>query len=566
MSDSARRGDVVGSVSGRPAEPERAGARQWLGLALLVVPTLLLAADISVLYLALPHLGVDLAPTSTQTLWIIDIYAFLLSGFLITMGTLGDRVGRRRVLMAGAVTFGLAALLAAYATSPETLIAARALMGLAGAALLPSTVALITSMFRDPAQRTQAIGVWASSFSAGLALGPLVGGGLLEHFWWGSVFLVNVLVMALVLILGPVLLPEFRDRSAGRMDLTSATLALATVVLTIYGIKEAAKDGLDSTTVMAVAVGVVAGVAFARRQQRLTDPLVELSLFRSRMFAGSLAVLLLGMATIGGIYLFVTQHLQSVEGLSPIGAGLWLLPPATALVVSSMVAPAIARRLPPGSVVAGGLTVTAIGFLGLTQVPSSSGLGWLVGGFLLVYVGVAPLVVLGTDLVVAGAPPDKAGSAAGVAQTGTELGVALGIAILGSVGSAVYRGKMDDAAVPADTRGDAAAAARDSLAGAAAAAEELPAAAAARLVESAGDAFAHGLGTVAALGAVMAAGLAVASTVLLRHQRPANGWRDGGTGDVGPEPAHTGHEPTATTSGGRGIRMARPTQERSIHP
>jgi MFS transporter, DHA2 family, multidrug resistance protein len=532
--------------SAQSARLERAGTREWLGLALLVVPTLLLAADITVLYLALPHLSVDLGPTSTETLWIIDIYGFLLAGFLITMGTLGDRIGRRRLLMDGAVAFGLAALLAAYATGPGALIAARALMGVAGAALLPSTLALITTLFPDPAQRTQAIGVWASSFSGGIALGPLMGGGLLEHFWWGSVFLVNVAVMAVVLLLAPLLLPEFRDRSAGRPDLISVTFSLAAVIPAIYGVKELAKDGLDPTSVAAIAVGAVAGLAFVHRQRLLPDPLVDLSLFRSRTFAGALAILLLGMAAVGGIYLFVTQYLQLVEGLSPIAAGLWLLPPATALVVSSMLAPVVARRVRPNYVVAGGLAISSLGFLTLTLVSGSSELGWLVAGFLLVYLGTAPLVVLGTDLVVGGAPVDKAGSAAGISQTATELGVALGIAVLGSVGSAVYRDRVEGA-VPADTPGDAAAAARDSLAGAAAAAGELPPAIAARLMEAAGDAFASGLGTVAGLGALVAGGLAVAATVLLRHPARSAEESAQATGGTGAEPGDRAHhEPRPT--------------------
>jgi DHA2 family multidrug resistance protein-like MFS transporter len=539
------------AASAQPAEQERAGARQWLGLALLVVPTLLLAADITVLYLALPHLSVDLGPTSTGTLWIIDIYGFLLAGFLITMGTLGDRIGRRRLLMAGAVAFGLAALLAAYASGPGVLIAARALMGVAGAALLPSTLALITTMFQDPAQRTQAIGVWASSFSGGIALGPLMGGVLLEHFWWGSVFLVNLAVMAAVLLLAPLLLPEFRDRSAGRPDLTSVSLSLAAVIPAIYGVKELAKDGADPTSVAAIAVGALAGVAFVHRQRRLADPLVDLSLFRSRTFAGALAVLLLGMAAVGGIYLFVTQYLQLVEGLSPIAAGLWLLPPATALVVSSMLAPALARRVRPNYVVAAGLAISSVGFLTLTLVSGTSGLGWLVAGFLLVYLGTAPLVVLGTALVVGGAPPDKAGSAAGISQTATELGVALGIAVLGSVGSAVYRDRMEDA-VPADTPADAAAAASDSLAGAAAAAGELPAAVSARVLDAAGDAFASGLGTVAAIGALLAGGLAAAATVLLRHPESSAEPVDDTTGATSADPGDRApDDPTPTLSGSR---------------
>lgn len=334
-----------------PQPSERAGTRQWLGLALLVLPTLLLAADITVLYLALPLLSADLGPTGTETLWIIDLYGFVLASLLITMGTVGDRIGRRRLLMIGAVTFGLAALLAAYAMSPATLIVARAFMGVAGAIMLPSTVALIATMFQEPAQRTQAIGVWAASFSAGIALGPLVGGGLLESFWWGSVFLVNVLVMGMVVGMAPLVLPEDRSSVVGRIDVPSMTLSLAAVIATIYGIKELAHGGMAVRADVAIAAGLLAGVAFVRRQSRLTDPLLDVSLFRGRTFSGAVAVLLVGMATIGGIYLFVTQYLQFVEGLTPIAAGLWLLPSATALVVSSMLTPVVARRARPSHVV-----------------------------------------------------------------------------------------------------------------------------------------------------------------------------------------------------------------------
>ncbi|HZA25693.1 MAG TPA: MFS transporter, partial [Dehalococcoidia bacterium] len=195
----------------------RATRREWIGLGVLAIACVLYAMDLTVLHLAVPSLSADLQPSSVQLLWIIDVYGFLVGGSLITMGTLGDRIGRRKLLLIGAAAFGVASVMAAFSTSAEMLIAARALMGVAGATLAPSTLSLIFSMFRDPRQRSVAIGVWISGFSAGAAIGPVVGGVLLEFFWWGSVFLLALPVMALLLALGPRVLPEFRDPQAGRL-------------------------------------------------------------------------------------------------------------------------------------------------------------------------------------------------------------------------------------------------------------------------------------------------------------------------------------------------------------
>src|SRR5688572_32719345 len=224
--------------------PARAGRREWLGLAVIALPCVLYSMDLTVLNVAVPHLSADLQPSSSQLLWIIDIYGFLVAGFLITMGTLGDRIGRRRLLLIGAVAFGLGSVLAAFSTSAEMLIVARALLGVAGATLAPSTLSLIFNMFHDPQQRTFAIGVWIASYSAGAAIGPLLGGVMLEFFWWGSVFLLGVPVMALILIAGPRLLPESKDPDAGRLDLTSAALSIVAVLAVIYGFKQIAEDGL----------------------------------------------------------------------------------------------------------------------------------------------------------------------------------------------------------------------------------------------------------------------------------------------------------------------------------
>ena len=221
-----------------------AGRREWMGLAVIALPCLLYSMDLTVLELAVPKLSADLKPSSSQLLWIMDVYGFLLAGFLLTMGTLGDRIGRRRLLLIGAAAFGVASVLAAFSTSAEMLIATRALLGVAGATLAPSTLSLIRNMFVNTEQRAFAIGVWATSFAVGTAIGPLAGGFLSEFFWWGSVFLLAVPVMLLLLVLGPVLLPEYRDPGAGRLDLISAAISLVAVVLMIYGLKQIVQDGV----------------------------------------------------------------------------------------------------------------------------------------------------------------------------------------------------------------------------------------------------------------------------------------------------------------------------------
>ena len=327
--------------------------RRWWALAVLALPTTLLALDLSVLYLAVPRLSADLRPSGGELLWIIDVYGFMVAGFLITMGTLGDRIGRRRLLLVGAAAFGLASVLAAYSQTAAMLIAARALMGVAGATLAPSTLALITNLFRDPRQRAFAIGVSVSCFMGGAAIGPLVGGALLARFWWGSVFLLGVPVMLLLLVLGPILLPEYRDPDAGRIDLASVVLSLLAVLPIVYGVKSLAVTGPGAVPFAALAAGVVAGAVFLRRQRRLDSPLLPPKLFRDRGFSGSLVILALGVATQGGVMLLVGQYLQSVLGMSPLRAGLWTLPGSPAMIAGALLAPVLARRVHPRSVVAG---------------------------------------------------------------------------------------------------------------------------------------------------------------------------------------------------------------------
>ncbi|TQM15491.1 MFS transporter [Pseudonocardia kunmingensis] len=306
--------------------PMRASWREWTGLAVLALPAVLVMIDMSVLHLAVPRLAADLDPSASQLLWITDVYGFLIAGSLITMGALGDRIGRRRILLIGAAAFGAASVLAAYASSAEMLIAARALLGIAGAALGPSTLSLISVMFRDPRQRTTAITVWMAGFMGGGAVGPLVGGVMLEYFWWGSVFLAAVPVMVLLLTVGPVLLPEHRAAHPGRLDLPSAALSLTATLAVVYGIKEMAAGGLDLHPALIVAAGLAVGVLFVRRQQRLADPLLDLSLFRNRNFSVSLGTLTVTVIFMVGTQFLMAQYMQMVLGLSPLHAGLWGLP------------------------------------------------------------------------------------------------------------------------------------------------------------------------------------------------------------------------------------------------
>ena len=474
--------------------------------------------DLTVLNLALPSLSADLAPTSSQLLWIVDIYGFLVAGMLITMGTLGDRIGRRRLLLIGAAAFGIASTIAAFSTSAEMLIAMRALLGLAGATLAPSTLSLIRNMFHDPHQRTVAIGVWISSYSAGAAIGPVLGGVLLEYFWWGSVFLIGVPVMVLLLVVGPSLLPEYRDPEAGRLDLVSAVLSLLAVLATIYGLKRIAEDGFDWWRALSIAVGAVLGLVFIRRQAKLADPMIDLRLFRNRAFSAALATYALGTFVAFGIFIFMGQHMQLVLGMGPLEAGLWTTPFAGAFIVGSMLTPIIVRRIRPGYLMAAGLGLAAAGFGLLTRVEEWPGIALLVTAFVVYSLGLAPVFTLATDLVVGSAPPERAGAASAISETASEFGGALGIAILGSLGTAVYRGNMADSlptAIPPAT----AEAARETLGGALAMAARMPEALGAALIGAARDAFVESFEVVAAVCASVLVVMAIVAARLLREER-----------------------------------------------
>lgn len=532
-------------VAPAPA-PATAGRREWVGLAVLALACLLYVMDLTVLQLAVPDLSEDLRPSSTQLLWIIDVYGFMVAGALVTMGTLGDRIGRRRLLLVGAAAFGLISVLAAFSTTPGMLIVSRALLGLAGATLAPSTLSLIFHMFRDPRQRSLAVGVWISAFSAGSAVGPVLGGLMLEAFWWGSVFLLALPVMGALLAIGPKVLPEYRDPDAGRLDPLSAAMSVLALLGVVYGLKQLAQDGPSTTSVLAIGVGVAVGVAWVRRQRRLAEPMIDVGLFRIRAFSATLAVNFLSIFVMIGYFLFVFQYLQLVLGLTPLAAGLWSVPSAAAFVLSSQLAPRVIAGVRPAFVVGGGLACAAAGLLLMAQAQVGSGLGALVAASVIVSLGMGPVFGLTTELVVGAAPPERAGAASGISETAAELGGALGIAVLGSIGVALYRAGIAGA-LPADVPGPVAQAAQDTLGGAVAAAGELPEPAAGALLAVSREAFVTGMQVTSVVAGLVAAAVAVLAVAMLRGQPAAGAAPAGGHPDPapGPDPA-----PAAVSCGG----------------
>jgi MFS transporter, DHA2 family, multidrug resistance protein len=504
--------------TGEYVVPAQATRREWVGLAVLTLAALVYAMDLTVLNLAVPRISAELRPTSAQLLWIIDIYGFLVAGLLITMGTLGDRIGRRKLLLGGAAGFALASLLAAFSTSPEMLIASRAIMGIAGATVAPSTLSLIFTMFLDPKQRTTAIGFWIAAYSAGSAIGPILGGVLLEFFWWGSVFLIGVPVMGLLLILGPRTLPEYKDPEARRLDLRSAAMSLFAILAVVYGLKEIAQDGIATIPILSILAGILVGIVFVRRQLHLESPIIDVRLFRIRAFTASLGTYFLGIFVVIGYFLFIAQYLQLVLGLSPIEAAVWSLPSAIGFTIGSVAAPKFIHRVRPAVIMGAGLTISAVGtamLLGLGLDPSQ-GIALIVVASVVISLGLAPAITLATELIVGSAPPEQAGAATGMSETSGELGGALGIAILGTLGTAVYRTEVADA-LPADLPAEVADAARDTLGGALAIAETLPEALGAQLVTAAQVAFIDSIHLVAAVAAVLAVATAIGAAAALRN-------------------------------------------------
>jgi len=475
---------------------KKAGRKEWIGLGVIALPCMLYSMDLTVLNLALPHLTADLKPSSSELLWIIDIYGFMVAGFLITMGTLGDRIGRRKLLMIGAAAFGLASIFAAYANNAWMLITARAVLGIAGATLAPSTLSLIRNMFHDSKQRTVAIGVWVTSYSAGAAIGPLIGGLVLQYFSWGAVFLIAIPVMLALIILGPILLPEYKDPNAGRIDLFSALLSLIAVLMIIFGLKRIAEHGAELISILIIITGMVVGFLFLQRQKKLADPLIDLKLFQSFRFSSSLVIYTLGTFVAFASFTFIFQYMQLVAGLSPLQAGLWSMPIFCAFILGSLLSPKLVNHYHPFNIIIVGLIIAALGFFLITWVNTNSGVALLVISSFIYSLGLAPVFTLTTDIIVSAAPPERAGVASAISETGSEFGGALGIAILGSIGIFIFRREVANSfagKIPEDILLSA----KQTLSAAIIEAENLPSGESNALISTAKQAFVSGMKTVA---------------------------------------------------------------------
>ncbi|GAA1780151.1 MFS transporter [Leucobacter iarius] len=408
-------------------------------MAILVLAALVLSVDATVLYLAVPALTADLRPSADQILWMGDVYPLALAGLLIGFGALADRVGRRRMLLIGSIGFGLASLLAAFAPTPELLIAARAALGVSGAMIMPSTLSIIRDLFDDPRERTRAIAIWSAGTGGGAALGPIIGGALLQQFWWGAVFLINVPIMLLVVILGRLLLPESKNPSPGRFDLGSTLLSFAMLVPIVWAVKRFVAAGPDFAAFSVLALGILAGWWFVRRQLRSVDPMIDVGLFRSPAFAGTVIANFTAAFALAGLLFFFSQYLQLVRGMPPVVAGAAEVPATVGGLLGIALVGWLLARLGTGRAVAVALVVVALGLALVAVAEQSEHYLWLGLALAVLGFGVGVTQTVTTDAVVTMAPKRKAGAAAALSETSLELGTAFGIAVLGSVVGTCYR-------------------------------------------------------------------------------------------------------------------------------
>lgn len=507
---------TVDAVS-RPKPETRVGPRGWWALAVLMVPVLLISIDNTVLSFALPSISMELTPTADTLLWITDVYPLVLAGLLVAMGGLGDRIGRRRILLLGTVGFAAVSAAAAFAPSAPWLVGARAALGVFGAMLMPATFSLIRTIFTDPRQRTLAVAVWAAGFSVGMSLGPILGGLLLQSFTWRAVFLIALPILAPMLA-APFLLPESRHPQPGPVDLAGVVLSLLTLVPLVYGIKTLAHGDVVVGAV-SIVVGALAGGAFVRRQLHAAHPLLDMRLFAISPFTASITANMVSSFTMVGFTFFAAQQLQLVLGFEPFQAGLLLVPAALAAVLAGLAAVPLVRRLPKRHALVLGLAVAAAAYAVLAVSSAPIGIGPLVAASVVLCVGLGVSETVAGDLIVAEVPGDRAGAASGVSETAYELGTVLGFAVLGTVISTVYRNRVRlPAGLDPTQRQDA----QETLGGAVRVAQSLPSGDAAALQHSAATAFDSGVGVAAVVAAVVMGATAIFVARMLRPRGHAS--------------------------------------------
>lgn len=482
---------------------------------MLVLPVLIISMDGTMLGFAVPHLSESLEPTSSQLLWIVDIYSFVLAGLLVTMGAVGDRIGRRRLLLIGAAAFTITSVIAAFVPTATALIVARALLGLAGATLMPSTLSLIRNIFTNDAERQTAIALWASAFALGSAVGPILAGLLLDHFWWGSIFLAGVPVTVALLVLAPRLVPESRDPTPGDFDLLSSALSMMAMIPTIFAIKSLAEHGPDATVLASAAVGVVCGVLFVGRQRGLADPMIDMALFRIPRFRRAIGANLVACFGFAGGFFFITQYFQLVLGMSALQSGLYLTPAVIMTILLMTFAPSFVRRSGPFEVMTAGLVMGTLGFAVFVFLDVDTAASVAAAAITLGYSGLSMTMTVAIDGIMAVIPPRRAGAGASVSETGNELGIALGTALLGSILTVIYRPRIDRLKnLPSNVVETS----RETLGGAVLAAENLSSGPAGVLLDGARAAFVKGL-NVASLVATLLIGATTVWTATALRKR-----------------------------------------------
>lgn len=474
---------------------------------------LAVSTDNTVLAFALPHIALDLQPSASAQLWIVDSYPLVLAALLVAMGNLGDRVGRKRLLLIGAVGFGIFSIVAALAPTADALLAARVALGVFGATLMPCTLSLIRGMFVVREQRRMAIAIWATSFAAGAAIGPIIGGALLEHFHWGAVFLVNLPFLLPMLALAPFVVTESKDPAPGRFDFLSVLLSGLVITPVVFAIKHVAVDGPDLLALGGLLLSICAGAVLVRRLLRQENPLLDVRLFTYPAFTGSVLINLLSVVALIGLLFFLSQHLQLVMGLSPLEAGLILVPGTAAMVLAGVLVVRLIRHFSERTLVVSGLCLSAGAYVVMAVYGAHLPPMALAGVFAALSIGIGIAETLSNDIILASVPPEKAGAASAVSETAYEMGAVLGTSVLGGVLTAFYRRNLD---VPEGVGSAAAEHARETLAGALQISDSLPTAAGAELAEAAKQAFDSGVVVTSGVGALLVGAAIALAGVLLR--------------------------------------------------